>query len=190
MTKKRNPFFSSFLSLLVPGLGQIYNGELKKGIVFYFAQFAFLIPLFALGLQYTPRGLFIILSIFVLFYFFVMGEATFRSLAKKSVVLKSYNKWYVYVLVIILANGVSGSFKAVFKQNLIGIKPVYLPSASNEPTLLTGDYIIVDLRKKTPVKGSFIVFKSPDDPESDFLKRVIATQGDLLEIKNKKVFVN
>ena len=190
LPKKRNPLVSSFLSLLVPGLGQLYNGEPKKGILFFVAQFAFLIPLFILGLQYTPGGLFIILSLFVVFYFLVMSEATIRSFIKKTVVLKSYNKWYVYILVILLANGISGSFKTVFKQNLIGIKPVYLPSASNEPTLMTGDYIIVDLRKKTPKKGTFIVFTSPDDPETNFMKRVIATQGDLLEIRHKKVYVN
>jgi signal peptidase I len=168
----------------------MYNGEIKKGIIFFMVQFAFLIPLFALGLQYTPRGLVIILGIFVLYYFLVMGEATFRSLVNKSIVLKSYNKWYVYVLVIILANGISGSFKAVCKQNLIGVKPFYVPTSSNEPTLFPGDYIVVDLRKKTPVKGIFIVFTSPDDPETTFMKRVIATSGDLVEIKNKKVFVN
>ncbi|MBW1847532.1 MAG: signal peptidase I [Deltaproteobacteria bacterium] len=190
LTKNRNPFFSSFLSLLVPGLGQLYNGELNKAVIFYLAQFALFIPLFAISLQYTPRGLFIILLIVVLFYFFAMGEATLRSFIKKSVTLKPYNKWYVYVLIIIIANLIAGGFNTVFRQSLIGIKPFYLPSASNVPTLLVGDQVIVDLRKKSPIKGTFIVFKSPDDPKKDYLKRVIAIENDSLEIKNKHVFVN
>jgi len=190
LTKNRNPFFSSFLSLLVPGLGQLYNGELNKAVIFYLAQFALFIPLFAISLQYTPRGLFIILLIVVLFYFFAMGEATLQSFIKKSVDLKPYNKWYVYVLIIIIANLIAGGFNTVFRQSLIGIKPFYLPSASNVPTLLVGDQVIVDLRKKSPIKGTFIVFKFPDDPKKDYLKRVIAIENDSLEIKNKHVFVN
>lgn len=190
LTKKRNPFISSFLSLLVPGLGQLYNGEHKKAMVIYLAQFVVILLPFATGLQYTPRGLFLIFGIIVLFYFFVMGEATFRSLRKKSITLKPYNKWYLYLLIVVLANGLSSSVNALIKNNLNGIKPFYLPTSSNEPTLYPGDRIIVDLRKKTPVKGTFIVFKSAGDPETDFVKRVIATRGELLEIKNKKVFVN
>jgi signal peptidase I len=190
LTKKRNPFLSSFLSLLIPGLGQLYNGELKKAVIFYMAQFALFIPPFVIGLQYTPRGLFIILLIVALFYFFAMGEATVRSFKLKKILLKPYNKWYVYCLIIISANLIAGGYNTVFRESLIGIKPFYLPSASNEPTLLIGDQVIVDLHKKTPINGTFIVFKSPEDPKKDYLKRVIATQGDLLEIKNKLVFVN
>jgi len=190
LTKKRNPFFSSFLSLLVPGLGQLYNGELKKAVVFYMAQFAFFVPPFVIGLQYTPRGLFIILLIVALFYFFAMGEATISSFKFKKISLKPYNKWYAYCLIIISANLIAGGYNAIFRQSLIGIKSFYLPSESNEPTLLIGDQVIVDLRKKTPIKGTFVVFKSVDDPERVFLKRVIAVQGDVVGIKNKHVFVN
>ena len=190
LTKKRNPIFSSFLSLLVPGLGQLYNGEIKKAVLFYLAPFALFIPPFVIGLQYTPRGLFIILLIVALFYFFVMGEATVRSFTIKKILLKPYNKWYMYCLIIISANLIAGGYNTIFRESLIGIKPFYLPTASNEPTLLIGDQVIVDLRKKTPIKGTFIVFKFSDDPKKDYLKRVIATQNDSLEIKNKQVFVN
>jgi signal peptidase I len=44
--------------------------------------------------------------------------------------------------------------------------------------------------KKKPIKGTFIVFKYPDDPKKDYLKRLIAGEGDILEIKNKNVIVN
>ena len=188
--KKRNPIFSSLLSLLVPGLGQLYNGELKKAAIFYLAQFAIFVSLFIFGIQYSPKGLFIIVLIIAFFYFFVMGEATLRSLIVKTIVPKPFNKWYVYCLIIISANLISWGFNSAFRQSLIGIKPFYLPSASNEPTLLVGDQVIVDLRKKEPIKGTFIVFKFPDDPKKIYLKRTIATEGDVLEIKNKNVFIN
>jgi signal peptidase I len=190
LTKKRNPFVSSFLSLLVPGLGQLYNGEPKKAVIFYLSQFAILLFPFAMDLQYRFTGLLLILTIFALFYFFVLAEATWRSLVKKTITLKPYNKWYVYILIIISSNLISSAINNGFKESLVGIKPLHLQLSSNAPTLLPGDYIIVDLRKKNPVKQTFIVFKSPNDPKKDYVKRVIATQGDLLEIKNKQVYVN
>ena len=188
--KTRNLFLAPFLTLLVPGLGQLYNGDLKKAVLFYLAQFVVFIPPFIIGLQYSPDGLFAILGMVAVFYLIAMGEATWRSLVIKKITLKPYNKWYVYCLIILSANLVAGSFNSTFKQSLIGIKPFYLPSGSNEPTLMTGDHVMVDLRKKTPVKGTFMVFTFPGNPKKDYLKRVIATEGDLLEIKNKRVFVN
>lgn len=190
MTKKRNPFLSSFLSLLVPGLGQLYNGEPIKAAIFYAAQFFFLLLLFALDLQYRFSGLLLILAVYAIFYFFILAEATWRSLVKKTTLLKPYNKWYVYLLVILFSNLISGAVSTGFKESLFGIQPINLQLSSNAPTLLSGDHIIVDLGKKTPVKQTFILFKPPNDPKKDYVKRVIATEGDLLEIKNKLVYVN
>jgi signal peptidase I len=85
-----------------------------------------------------------------------------------------------------------------------------IPSGSMMPTLLVGDHLLVNkllygtpvdipltqitifrmpgIRK--PARGEIIVFKYPDDPNRDFIKRVIAVEGDIVEAKNKKVFVN
>lgn len=80
-----------------------------------------------------------------------------------------------------------------------------IPSASMQDTLLVGDRIVVNkfafgmeklpfLKALLPYKdihrGDVIVFKSPEDPTKDFIKRVIAVGGDRLEIMDKKVYVN
>jgi signal peptidase I len=74
-----------------------------------------------------------------------------------------------------------------------------------KPTLEIGDHILVNklsygvkvpyLRKTLiptgePKRGDIAVFIYPVDPSKDFIKRVIAVGGDVVEIKNKKVFVN
>jgi signal peptidase I len=41
-----------------------------------------------------------------------------------------------------------------------------------------------------PKRGDIIVFKYPDDPDRDFIKRVIGVEGDIIESKDKTVFVN
>ncbi|MEE9524550.1 MAG: signal peptidase I, partial [Thermodesulfovibrionales bacterium] len=85
------------------------------------------------------------------------------------------------------------------------IQAFKIPSGSMIPTLLIGDHILVNkflygtkipfsdkkiLIFKNPQKGDIIVFKYPENPKRDFIKRVIATEGDVIEGKNKVVYVN
>jgi signal peptidase I len=90
------------------------------------------------------------------------------------------------------------------------IQAFTIPSGSMIPTLLVGDYILVNkfllgspvdipftninlfrmpgLRK--PHKGDVIVFKFPVDPSKDFIKRVVAVGGDKIEARDKVIYVN
>lgn len=86
-----------------------------------------------------------------------------------------------------------------------------IPSGSMEDTLLIGDHLLVNkfiygvqvpgfdqryLSLRDPQRGDVIVFEFPLDTElpfykrRDFIKRVIGTPGDVVEVRNKKVFVN
>ncbi len=64
--------------------------------------------------------------------------------------------------------------------------------SSMKPTLLDGERLVVNkflYRFKEPQKGDIIVFEYPSDREKDFVKRVIATPGDDIEIINGIVFL-
>lgn len=64
---------------------------------------------------------------------------------------------------------------------------------SMTPTLLNGERLVVNkfiYRFRQPTKGEVVVFKFPKDQSRDFIKRVIATAGDTIEIKDGRVFVN
>jgi len=80
-----------------------------------------------------------------------------------------------------------------------------IPSGSMIPTLLVGDYLLVNKLSfgiRNPIKDDFIyqwsmpkrqeivVFTYPEDKNLDFIKRVIGLPGDTVEIVNKQVFVN
>lgn len=80
-----------------------------------------------------------------------------------------------------------------------------IPSGSMLQTLLIGDHILVNkfiygtklpfsynriLAFAEPKRGDIIVFKYPEDPDRDFIKRVIGAEGDMIESKNKKILVN
>jgi signal peptidase I len=90
------------------------------------------------------------------------------------------------------------------------IQAFKIPSGSMIPTLQIGDHILVNkfllgtpvdipftnihlfrmpgLRK--PQRGDIIVFKYPEDPTRDFIKRTIGIEGDVIESKDKTLFVN
>ena len=90
-------------------------------------------------------------------------------------------------------------------------QPFYIPSSSMEPTLLIGDRIFVSkyaygyskhsfpfspplfkkrLFKKNPNYGDLVVFKTPVDNRTDYIKRLIGMPGDSLQFINGKIFLN
>jgi signal peptidase I len=67
-------------------------------------------------------------------------------------------------------------------DHLLVNKLVYSPSAGAFEDRL--------LRKRPIERGDVVVFKFPEDPERDFIKRVIGLPGETVEIKNKVVYIN
>ncbi|MDI6892428.1 MAG: signal peptidase I [Actinomycetota bacterium] len=73
------------------------------------------------------------------------------------------------------------------------VQMFWIPSPSMEPTLYTGDRIFVNkfiYRFQDPRPGDTVVFISPFDSSKDFIKRVIATKGETIEIKSGRVFID
>lgn len=68
-----------------------------------------------------------------------------------------------------------------------------IPSGSMIPTLLVGDHLLVSkftYKFTEPARGDIVVFKYPDDPSRNFIKRIIAVGGDTIEVRDKVVYVN
>jgi len=79
----------------------------------------------------------------------------------------------------------------VIRSFLLG--PYKIPTGSMRPTLLEGDRIFVDkitYRFRAPERGDVIVFKFPDDPKKDFVKRLIAFGGEEVMIRDGNVYVD
>ncbi len=85
------------------------------------------------------------------------------------------------------------------------IQAFKIPSGSMIPTLLVGDHILVNkfiygtkipfsdkriLIFNRPKRGDIIVFKYPENPKKDFIKRVVAIENDIVEERDKVVYVN
>jgi len=71
--------------------------------------------------------------------------------------------------------------------------PNQVKGVSMEPTFQSGDYILTSriTYKLRPIeRGDVVVFKSPKNPDLEYIKRVIGLPGDKIVIKNGQVFVN
>jgi signal peptidase I len=104
------------------------------------------------------------------------------------------------------------TLRAIFWAALIAlairsfvIEPFKIPSGSMIPTLLVGDYVLVNkfaygLRLPftgtllipigAPKRGDVVVFRFPDDPSEDYIKRVIGLPGDRIEVRDKRLYLN
>ena len=99
---------------------------------------------------------------------------------------------------------------AIIIRSLI-IQPFYIPSSSMEPTLLVGDRIFVTkysygyskhsfpfspplfqgrLISKEPKRGDVVVFKTPEDNKTDYVKRVIGVPCDKIKMISSEIYLN
>ena len=99
---------------------------------------------------------------------------------------------------------------AVLLRSLL-YQPFYIPSSSMEPTLLVGDRLFVSkfaygyskhsfpfsppiynkrVFFKEPKRGDLVVFKTPSDNRTDYIKRLIGIPGDTLQFINGDIFLN
>src|SRR5262245_25970807 len=93
---------------------------------------------------------------------------------------------------------------ALFIRTFV-VQAFKIPTGSMENNLLIGDHLLVNKMVYGPAatglerailptasitRGDVIVFKYPEEPDRDFIKRVIGLPGETLEIKEKKVYIN
>ncbi|HUL10925.1 MAG TPA: signal peptidase I [Methylococcaceae bacterium] len=85
------------------------------------------------------------------------------------------------------------------------VEPFRIPSGSMMPTLLIGDFILVNkftygvrlpvlntkiVEMGEPARGDIVVFRFPKDPKVDYIKRVIGLPGDRIGYYNKQLYLN
>ncbi len=99
---------------------------------------------------------------------------------------------------------------AIIIRSII-IQPFYIPSSSMEPNLLVGDRLFVTkysygyskhsfpfsppifkgrILSKKPSRGDVVVFKTPSDNRTDYIKRLIGLPGDLIQFIDGDLFIN
>jgi signal peptidase I len=93
---------------------------------------------------------------------------------------------------------------ALFIRTFV-VQAFKIPTGSMEPNLLVGDHLLVNkfvfapaasavertlLPMRAVVRGDVVVFKYPEDPERDFIKRIVGLPGETVEVKGTQVLIN
>ena len=105
--------------------------------------------------------------------------------------LKEYNRWYVYVLLLTLISGggvgYSLHIRARYAQAFV------IPSSSMYPTIMHGDRVLaskIAYASADPARGDIIVFPNPNNRRQRYVKRVVALEGDTVEITGGVLIIN
>lgn len=193
---RRQPWSAVVLSLIMAGLGHIYCGKFVKGLVLAFLTCIFVPVLFG-TLSVSNDSVRIAVIIAALFassavwlVAIIDSWYTARHTAE-SYTLKDYNRWYVYVLLVLMGTG--GSTQIAFNIRMNLLEAFRVPSASNYPTIDPNDRLLANkiaYKISDPKRGDLIVFINPENRRINYIKRVVAIAGDTVEIKDGQLYVN
>ncbi len=193
---KRNPFFAAFISLIIPGLGQAYNGNLLIGFAFMGAYYlsAYMFYNFILGFIFMPLVQ------------LLAAVHAYENAFKKNGSAPALPKTGRFVL----AAAISGFAFFHFIPWDEGIKNYVFEtglqdSADMEPAIGKFDFVYLDkayygvrvsefkllLSKGREInRGELLCFKTPNDETVTSILRCIGLPGDKIELKNKQVSIN
>ena len=193
--KPRKPWIAGLLTFFTIGLGHLYSGKAKKGIILYFLGQGTMLAIFLPLIWLSPNILVFLLAVvcglgFLIFCILDAIRVSRRN--KLTYELRKYNRWYVYVLVLAVnLCFIQPAVESAIKSDIV--QAYRIPSGAMKPTLQIGDHILADkyIYKKTePKRGDIVIFPFPADPSKDFIKRVVAVDGETIEIIDKQISIN
>jgi len=196
LKNKRRVWLALILSFLLPGLGQLYCGKFRRGLV-----------LFLLSILNVP----LILCLFYISTSPVLMPIMLASGAASTVVRlcaiidagllakragphyqpRNYNRPLVYITVIVASYLLNSGIAYLIKTYTV--EAFVQPSFSSYPTVLPHDRILANktaYRKQDPQRGDMVVFIPPIDPHQFFVHRVVAVAGDTIELKDNELYIN
>jgi signal peptidase I len=188
--------YAFLLTLGATGLGHIYCGKLEKGLVLFFISFLF-IPVIVLSVQNISSTFtlnLLLTSILITFLVFLYALIDSWVLAKKmgdEFRLRSYNKWYIYLLFILVSFSLPIGRENIIRDNFL--QAFKTPAGSMLPSILVKDHILLNKSiylRQTPQIGDIVIFIYPNDRSKDFMKRIVALPGDCVEMKNNILYIN
>lgn len=198
--KKRRPFVAALLSLLMPGLGQLYAGRARRAavllMVFIAIYWGLLLGFVPLDQVFRPpAGFWTAASVLALLYgWFVFAVIDAFIVARRAglPVLLAFQRWYVYLGVYIIAGGLI--WLPALLPDGAPLRPIAfysIPSGSMTPTLLPGDYIVASglwYRDHPPVRGDIAIHVRSDG--TAYVQRIVGLSGERLQMKGGIVYID
>lgn len=206
--KKRSPIAAAFFTLLVPGLGHFYCGEVKRGFIWFLIFTVFNAAFFAL-IKFFPVLTFVSAAVIIEIPLglYILIESIIIAVRKDKYLLQSYNRAKYYIAIIVTAVYFAGPIEDVFTPGRFST-----PTESMLNTVLPGDkFFDNDLYYgiKNPFTGKYAVIynrpqsgdivnfryhglpdEAPPKETTYYFKRILAVPGDSFVIKNRDIYLN
>ena len=193
MRKFKRGATAFLLSAFVPGLGQIFNGQMLLGVALFafYALWVFSAGVFRLLYSFPSAISYaLVLWIFVFSVAIHAVRVAIRQVRNDSVSRKGWRSYALStVMVCIIAVMVSGNN---FPERILGVHAYKIPAESMSPTLVSGDRLMVDMRyykTNRPKRGDVAVYRMPENNVL-FVKRVVAIGGDTIAGDSEGTILN
>ncbi len=192
---RRRPWLAVFLSLVMPGLGQIYCGDIVRGIVVILVMTMF--PLAWIEAMMidkpTPVAYCFIMWMIVLLAILLAAIDAYRQARRTrfDYQLKDYNRWTTYLALIWIGGAGTIGYAVMVRENMF--EAFRVPSLSMAPTIAYNDRVIANklaYRHKSPQRGDVVLFNQPNNLHGYYVKRIVALGGDTVEIRNGELLIN
>jgi signal peptidase I len=184
-TGTKRHLFAALFSAIVPGSGQLFLGQRRKGTILLLILAAILIGFWPLRLLRFYLGFVLLVLGWIFLYFYAACSA---QLARNGPAAARPSKWWLVAILPMTALTLSLVARPVMRAS--GFQTFTIPSSSMERTIRQGDSLVADMRyyhSRHPERGEVIIFLK----DRNFLvKRVIATSGDSIQGQNGSIFVN
>ena len=192
-SKWKRPLIATLLSLVTPGLGQLYNRQFWKGICVGLTGPALYIPAGYFGAFRSFRS-FVTLSLLLILWQVGVAVETFVTARRQSFshMLNPLPTWRWILGVVLLVAPVSFVPGGSAMERIMRVRPYKVPSASNCPTVCEGERMIVDpsaYRINPPRRGDLVMFRHPKF-DSLLFKRVVGLPGDVVTQADDGILVN
>ncbi len=188
----RRPLRAAALSLLAPGLGQVYAGAIARGLVLILFSTALgAVAVLAAAYGYGGAALASALGFLLVWLYALVDARRTARRADPAYALRDYNRWSVYLALFLLPLPVSLGCAAQIRAQVGAAYRV--AAGSMTPTLRSGDVVLADLLAYTrePIRrGDIVVFAHPDQPYRTYIKRVVALAGDTVSFVGGRFALN
>jgi len=185
--------WAGLLSLILPGLGQVYAGAWRLGLVLYAAAIVIDFSWIALTRFVPPTPAAVAGSaLFVLAFHLAAAIDAARRVRVRAAVAPVlwYRSTWTAAIAMIAINVALTSIDPLHYS--AGWRSFAVASGSNQPTLLTTDYVLVDTHHPgaTPDYGEVVAFRHPRQPNVDYIKRVVGLPGDRVQVRDTVLYLN
>lgn len=178
----RRRWLAVLLSCCGSGIGHVYAGQARKGILLFTLE---LLPVpLIIGLAFLPPSglvlgvlLGLVLFLVGLYTYALWSAARAADGATTSVVGGPFQRSGLYLLMAFVSVGWAAGGMFLVREH--AFEAFVVPTASMAPAIKPGDRILVNkMRDSDLEKGDIVVFKSPENPDQMWVKRVHALPGE------------